>query len=66
MGWGWTYPDLSLVLAEQGMVRGIITNPVGQKWQPWNPALPSEYPVSVFWHIGWTGSLAPANPGIGK
>ena len=66
MDWGWTWPDLSLLLAEQGLVRAIIANPVGQPWQPWDPSVPSEFPGSAFWHIQWPGAPVPAVRGVAR
>jgi hypothetical protein len=51
LNWGWTYPDLSLLLADQGEARAIIANPPGQPWQPWNPAVRTGYPTSAYWHF---------------
>jgi hypothetical protein len=62
MVWGWTNPDLSLLLADHGVVGGMIANPVGQVWQPWDPGVPAAYPHSVFWHFCESCS-APPLPG---
>jgi hypothetical protein len=48
MNWGWTTPDLSLLLSEGGQVRGIVTNPKTQLWQPWDPLTRAQWPTSAF------------------
>jgi hypothetical protein len=39
MSWGWTYPTMSVILAEQGKVQTIIENPDWGEgaWEPFNP-----------------------------
>lgn len=39
MSWGWTYPTMSVLLAEQGKVQTIIENPdAGEDaWEPFDP-----------------------------
>lgn len=39
MSWGWTYPTMSVILAEQGKVQTIIENPDWGEdaWEPFDP-----------------------------
>ncbi len=39
MSWGWTYPTMSVVLADDGKVQTIIGNPVSdvKGWEPFDP-----------------------------
>ncbi len=55
MDWGWTHPDLSLLLARDGVVKGIVANPVDRVWQPWDPNVLSDYPSGPFWRIEANG-----------
>ncbi len=49
MNWGWTNPDLSLLLSGGRPVLSIIANPAvpaGQPkpWRPWDPEVPATWP----------------------
>ena len=50
MDWGWTAPDLSLLLSEHGQVRAIVLNPTDQGWRPWDPTLRAKWPTSSFFN----------------
>jgi hypothetical protein len=60
--WGWTMPDLSIVLAEGGQVRRIVLNPIGHGWQPWDPTKPGDWPTSALFHIDLPPAAAPVQP----
>jgi hypothetical protein len=44
MSWGWTYPTMSVVLANDGEVQTIIANPASDEpgWEPFDPATLSD------------------------
>ena len=44
MSWGWTYPTMSIILAERGKVQTIIENPDWGEdaWEPFDPATLSD------------------------
>jgi hypothetical protein len=44
LGWAWTDPLLSIVLAPGGKVAAIVTAPKPIGWQPFDPAHPDELP----------------------
>jgi len=37
MSWGWTYPTVSILLADSGKVQTIIANPGEPSWEPFDP-----------------------------
>ena len=49
--WGWTMPDLSIVLSEDGHVRRLIANPRGRGWQPWDPSNQAAWPTSALFRV---------------
>jgi hypothetical protein len=49
--WGWTMPDLSIVLSGNGDVRRLIANPRGRGWQPWDPRNPAAWPAGTLFRI---------------
>jgi hypothetical protein len=49
--WGFTMPDLSIVLSEGGDVRRLVRNPRGRVWQPWEPSDPATWPTSALFHL---------------
>jgi hypothetical protein len=56
MNWGWTNPDLSLLLSDGGPVLSIIANPAvptGQPmpWRPWDPAVPETWPAGKMFDL---------------
>jgi hypothetical protein len=42
----WTYPSLSILLSPNGRVASMIVPPRNVRWQPFDPANPSELPQS--------------------
>lgn len=44
MSWGWTMPEMSIVLSPHGVVETIIGNPRERKWQPFDPLQAGELP----------------------
>jgi hypothetical protein len=43
MGWGWTMPTMSVLLAPGGDVQAIVESP-GEAWQPFSAADPNQLP----------------------
>jgi hypothetical protein len=63
LGWAWTDPLLSIVLAPHGDVAAIVTvlQPTG--WQPFDPALPADLPkVPGIDYTRYLAALAKARP----
>jgi hypothetical protein len=46
LSWYWTNPSMSVVLSPHGKVTTLIDNPVPVRWQPFDPTVPGELPVS--------------------
>ena len=44
LGWAWTDPLLSIVLAPHGQVAAIVSAPSTVGWQPFDPSRPDDLP----------------------
>jgi hypothetical protein len=51
MNWGWTMPDLSIMLSEGGDVRRLVRNPKDHGWQPWSPDDRATWPAGALFAI---------------
>lgn len=65
LGWSWTDPLLSIVLAPGGKVSAIVTAPKPIGWQPFDPAQPEALPkVPGIDYTRYLDALARAKPAV--
>ncbi len=58
MNWSWTMPEMSIVLAHNGVVETIINDPCGVGWQPFDPSKAEQLPDLSRYGITYTPYLA--------